>query len=225
MSDSDDRLCRLNSRGGRGRWGGVSGKMKLYMGPDEFHASETLLRGCCHALPKQTRLLNAAAIFTGACAARCDGLIICGFIIYLSATPDHLKRKTSTLSFTGLLRAMLVLCRQGGRGGRHSYLLPAQVVVHLYPLHVLHILLQPLVALPQVADVVAGLRQDAPFALGRTEMNGDPHGDVSRTVSSSGAASEGAYCSGLGAVNVAVWYDLGKRDDPVVDLVSSPPFD
>lgn len=33
-----------------------------------------------------------------------------------------------------------------------------------------------------------------------------------------------AYCSGLGAVHAAVWDDLGKRDNPVVDLVSSPPL-
>lgn len=33
-----------------------------------------------------------------------------------------------------------------------------------------------------------------------------------------------AYCSGLGAVHAAVWDDLGKCDNPVVDLVSSPPL-
>jgi len=35
---------------------------------------------------------------------------------------------------------------------------------------------------------------------------------------------EAAYCSSLGAVNIAVGDDLGKRDNPVVYLVSSPPF-
>lgn len=46
-----------------------------------------------------------------------------------------------------------------------SYLLPAQLVVHLYPLHLLQALLQPLVALPQLPDVVAGFGQDASLAL------------------------------------------------------------
>lgn len=46
-----------------------------------------------------------------------------------------------------------------------SYLLPAQLVVHLDPLHLLQALLQPLVALPQLADVVARFGQDAAFTL------------------------------------------------------------
>ena len=33
-----------------------------------------------------------------------------------------------------------------------------------------------------------------------------------------------AYSSGLGAVHTAVGDDLGQCDDPVVDLVSPPPF-
>lgn len=33
-----------------------------------------------------------------------------------------------------------------------------------------------------------------------------------------------AYCSSLGAVHAAVGDDLGKRDNPVVDLVSPPPL-
>lgn len=49
--------------------------------------------------------------------------------------------------------------------GWYSYLLPAQLIVHLYPLHFLQTLLQSLVALPQLADVVARFRQDASFAL------------------------------------------------------------
>lgn len=32
------------------------------------------------------------------------------------------------------------------------------------------------------------------------------------------------YRPGLGAVYVAIWDDLGECDNPVVDLVSSPPL-
>lgn len=53
-----------------------------------------------------------------------------------------------------------------------SYLLPAQLVVHLDPLHLLQALLQPLVALPQLADVVARFGQDAAFTLEAQEGNG-----------------------------------------------------
>lgn len=37
--------------------------------------------------------------------------------------------------------------------------------------------------------------------------------------------SETAYRSSLGAVHSAVRYHLGKRDDPVIDFVSSSSFD
>lgn len=43
-------------------------------------------------------------------------------------------------------------------------------------------------------------------------------------VSSSTETSGNAYCPSLGAVHTAVWDDLGKRNNPVVDLVSSPPL-
>lgn len=47
--------------------------------------------------------------------------------------------------------------------------MPQQLVVHLHPLHLLVALLQPLVVLPQLPDVVAGLGQDASFTLPATQ--------------------------------------------------------
>lgn len=112
-----------------------------------------------------------------------------------------------------------------------SYLLPAQLVVHLYPLHFLQTLLQPLVALPQLTDVVTSFGQDATFALGRAEMSLTQleSWHLEREMSLQGWQRWGgkcnsAYRSSLGAVHTAVWDDLGEGDDPVVDLVSSPPL-
>lgn len=110
-----------------------------------------------------------------------------------------------------------------------SYLLPAQLVVHLYPLHFLQTLLQPLVALPELSDVVTSFRQDASFALEGQRCRQRRVGTIlKRNVSAKRAAAQtpvpNAYCSGLGAVHAAVWDDLGKCDNPVVDLVSSPPL-
>lgn len=89
--------------------------------------------------------------------------------VYLSQPP---QRKMLTLSFidpryeeTSLAATCASCCK-----GSCSYLLPAQLVVHLYPLHLLQTLLQPLVALPQLTDVVTSFGQDATFALGRAEM-------------------------------------------------------
>lgn len=108
----------------------------------------------------------------------------------------------------------------------YSYLLPAQFIVHLYPLHFFQTLLQSLVALPELSDVVTGFGQDASFALEGQRCRHRVEWRLSvEKKKVSGRAETSAYCSSLGAVHAAVRDDLGKRDYPVVDLVSSPPLD
>lgn len=54
---------------------------------------------------------------------------------------------------------------------RLFYLLSAELVVHLYSLHLFDTVQEPLVILTELSDVVTRLRQDAPFTLGEGERS------------------------------------------------------
>lgn len=114
------------------------------------------------SIPKQTNLFNAAAIFTDTYAAHDGRLIIHNFIYLLhTATSEEDFYITIHRPFSPIIEAL----ETSLEANWYSYLLPAQLIVHLYPLHFLQTLLQPLVALPQLSDVVARFRQNASFAL------------------------------------------------------------
>lgn len=55
------------------------------------------------------------------------------------------------------------------------HLLPEQLVVHFYPLHLLVALLELLVVLPQLSDVVAGFGQDPSFTLQQPNQRRHSH--------------------------------------------------
>ena len=58
---------------------------------------------------------------------------------------------------------------------RLFYLLSAELVVHLYSLHLFDTVQEPLVILTELSDVVTRLRQDAPFTLGEGERSSLRH--------------------------------------------------
>lgn len=127
-----------------------------------------------------------------------------------------------------------------------THLLPQELVVHLQPLGLFESLLHALVGLAQLPDVIAGLGQDPSFTLGgegtRSLRAGTTHwppprGRLLSPMAVGLSACKGwgpgppqplrvrdAHRSRLAVVCITVWNDFRKLDDPVVDLVPSPPL-
>lgn len=116
---------------------------------------------------KQNNLFNAVAIFTATYTGQYGCLIMHTFIYLLHRSTS---KQESELSFMGLFFYTSLKSWKLHLAPHlqlYPYLLSAQLVVHLYPLHFLQTLLQPLVALPELSDVVTCFGQNAAFALNR----------------------------------------------------------